>query len=313
MTTRNIIALSMVKGIGPAYIKKIANRLSTSNGIEDFIKEKNPSEKDNIGIYFQKAESILAECDKYGIKTVSVLSEDYPKTLLEINDPPSVLYYIGNMGLASNAIAIVGTRHSTTLGNKIAGRLGAHFSSKYAVCNGLVEGIDEHTVINNGQVINNAIGVISGGLNYKKTCSTKHANIIEQVVDAGGLILSEFHPNQTEDKFSGSKASRVQAGLSKCLILVQSSIDGGSKYTVSAFAKLNRTFGVVEFSGSEEFQKDNSFAANRLIGAKGILGVAEFIGAKKTSLLSIKDIIHIATKEDYDKIERSIDEPSIMR
>ena len=47
-----------------------------------------------------------------------------------------------------------------------------------------------------------------------------------------------FFPKQKEDKYSGSKASRIQAGLSHGLILIQSSVSGGSKYTLEKYAKL---------------------------------------------------------------------------
>lgn len=63
--------------------------------------------------------------------------------------------------------------------------------------------------------------------------------------------------------YSGSKASRIQAGLSHGLILVQSKIDGGSKYTLAKFAKLGRPIGVIHFPSSAEYQSE-SFGANRL-------------------------------------------------
>lgn len=98
--------------------------------------------------------------------------------LLEINDPPAVLYIKGNETLLNKVIAIIGTRHSTPLGNKIAERLGEHFSQEYSICNGLVEGIDEHSIYFNGKITSKAIGIISRGLNYAQTCSKAHAKLL---------------------------------------------------------------------------------------------------------------------------------------
>lgn len=82
------------------------------------------------------------------------------------------------------------------MGNRIAERLGGYFSQRFAICNGLVEGIDEHSIYVNGKVVPNAIGIISGGLCYKSTCSQNHIRVVEDVLKAGGLIISEYPPTK---------------------------------------------------------------------------------------------------------------------
>ena len=99
---------------------------------------------------------------------------------MEIGDPPSVLFLKGDDSLLEHVIAIIGTRHSTELGNRIAERVGAYFSDKYSICNGLVEGIDEHSIYYNGHVIKEVVGIISGGLLYKETCSSNHIRVIDE-------------------------------------------------------------------------------------------------------------------------------------
>lgn len=312
MNVRNLLILSMVKKIGPAFIKKNRLRLSQIDSCYEIVGEVNPEELGMLDVYAKAADEIIKDCSKNNIKMTSVLEDNYPSMLLEIGDPPSILFYKGDLGLAGNAVAIVGTRHSTELGNRIAERIGSYFASKYAICNGLVEGIDGSAISDINSIKGNIVGVISGGLNYKETCSAVHAKTIEKVIDSGGLVVSEFYPNQKEDKFSGSKASRIQAGLSKGLILVQSSVNGGSKYTMSAFSKLNRTIGIVSFKDSIEFQTEDCFSANRLIINKGVQGIADFIGAKKTSSVLVKDIVRIETKEDYAKMEVSMGETTSL-
>ncbi|MCR5193844.1 MAG: DNA-protecting protein DprA [Bacteroidales bacterium] len=307
MNLKNILVLSMVKGIGPVFVKKNISQISKSESCEELVQAIKSDELNNIESYKAKADEIIFDCETNGIKIISILDNNYPKRLFEIADPPSVLFLKGNDKVMNNVVAVIGTRHSTELGNRIAERVGAYFSEKYSVCNGLVEGIDEHSVYSNGHVVNNAVGVISGGLMYNETCSIKHIKMIDAVLNAGGLIISEFHPRQKEDKFSGVKASRVQAGLSKGLILVQSSVSGGSKYTISTFSKLNRTMGVINFEASDEYINDDSFGANRLIAQKGIPGVAEFIGIKSVSSIRLKNVIPINTNNDYSTFEKSME------
>ena len=306
MDIKNLLILSMVKNIGPAFIKKNRNRLSQIVSCEDIVNEVKPEELDNLIHYGIVADEIISDCKANDIKMLSILDEKYPSQLAEIGDPPTVLFLKGNESLLAHVIAIIGTRHSTELGNKIAERVGSYFSNKYSICNGLVEGIDEHSIYYNGHVTKNVVGIISGGILYKDTCTSNHIRVIDDVLNAGGLIISEFYPRQKEDKFSGSKASRIQAGLSHGLILVQSNVDGGSKYTLAKFAKLGRPIGIIHYPLSEEYNTD-AFGANRLIIEKGEKGLAEMIDVKKTSSLNIGSLIALASKDDYNKLIRHIE------
>lgn len=311
MDLKEIIILTQVKGIGPAFFKKNRSRLMDSDDCTNFIREVNEEALTEYEVYEKFAKNVLSDCNSLGIKPISCLSPEYPRLLLEINDPPAVLYTKGNETLLNKVIAIIGTRHSTPLGNKIAERLGEHFSQEYAICNGLVEGIDEHSIYYNGNITSKVIGIISGGLNYTQTCSKAHAKVIEDVLNNGGLVISEYPPQQTEDKYSGSKASRIQAALSQGLILVQSGIDGGSKYTLATFAKLPRTLGVIHFPSSEEFQSEK-FEANRVILSEQKEGIAKFVGLKTTKKIELSNIIPIQGKADYDIFSSKIENTTIQ-
>lgn len=298
MNIRNLLALSMIKGIGPAFIKRNLSRIISDNDCYSIIKEYKPEHEEEISLCLEQADIILEDCIENNIELISIMDQDYPSSLKEINDPPFILFVKGNINLLKRCLAIIGTRHSSDLGNRIAEKLGAFFSKHYAICNGLVEGIDEHSIYVNGEIIPNVVGIISGGLCYEDTCSKKHVKVINDVLTAGGLIISEFPPRVKEDKYSGAKASRIQAGLSQGLILVQSSIDGGSKYTISTFAKLGRSIGVIHFPSSEEYDND-SFEANKLIVEKKEEGIAKLIGIKNNSKVKVKSITVLQSKTDY--------------
>lgn len=308
MDIKNLLILSMVNTIGPAFIKKNRHRLSKIASCEDIVYEVKPDESDNLRHYGTVADEIISDCKANDIKMLSILDDTYPSQLAEIGDPPSVLFLKGDVSLLEHVIAIIGTRHSTELGNKIAERVGEYFSHKYSICNGLVEGIDEHSIYYNGHVTKNVVGIISGGLLYKETCSSNHIRVIDDVINAGGLIISEFYPRQKEDKFSGSKASRIQAGLSHGLILVQSKADGGSKYTLAKYAKLGRPIGIIHYPSSEEYYTE-VFGANRLIVEKGKDGLAQMIDLKKISSLNVGSILTLSGKEDYDKLIKEMETP----
>lgn len=306
MKIKDILTLTMVKGIGPATIKKNIQRLKNNLDSYGLVRELKPEELENLPAYEKDAENIISTCQKEEIEIVALTSPFYPLSLMEISNPPAILYVKGNKELFGKvAIAIIGTRHSTDLGNRIAERLGGYFSQRFVICNGLVEGIDEHAIYVNRKVVSNTIGIISGGLCYKSTCSQNHIRVIEDVLNAGGLIISEFPPMKKEDQYSGSSSSRIQAGLSSGIILVQSKIDGGSKYTLDKFIKLGRAIGVVHFPASSEYQ-DDTFGANRLIVGERENGLAKFVGLKTAKTLNVKDIIPINSKDDYRVFENKL-------
>lgn len=306
MNTKDILALTMIKGFGPATIKKYIYRLKTDLNCHRLVEELKPDESENIAEYEKKADSIIATCRNESIEIIDITSDTYPSLLLNLSNPPTILYIKGNKQLLNNTIiAIVGTRHSSSLGNHIAERLGKYFSQRFSICNGLVEGIDEHSVYVDGKILSNVIGVISGGLCYKSTCSKNHIRIIDDVLNNNGLIISELPPMRNEDRYSGSTSSRIQAGLSSGIILVQSKIDGGSKYTLDKFVKLNRVIGVVNYTANPEYY-DEIFEANRIIAQQRETGLAKFVGLKTDKTLKVKAIIPISGKDDYKDFENQL-------
>ena len=304
---KNIIALSLIKGIGAAFMKQNFDLLcSYKNNIEMLSGLSNKINSIDLAENIIYADNIINECKINKIRILTIVDDDYPQKLLEIKDPPSVIYLKGNYSLLSKVIAIIGTRKSTDLGNKIAAKLGTYFSQNWAICNGLVDGIDKNSVLINNEMVPNVIGILSGGLNYENTSSKITKELASKVLTNNGLLISEQEPNKKEDQFSGSKASRIQAGLSRGLILIQSSVSGGSKYTLKSFSELKRPIGVIAFEENLEYINSDEFSANRLLIAKSKEGLLKMCDIKKAENLKTSEIIKIASLEDYTIFEKSI-------
>ena len=120
-SVKHILSLSLIKGVGAAFIKKNIPLISayieniemlTSIGGKVTIEEFNNN--------LEYAQSIIDECRKQNISAISIIDSKYPKTLKEIKDPPPIIYLKGNTELLDKAVAIIGTRNSSDLGNKIA-------------------------------------------------------------------------------------------------------------------------------------------------------------------------------------------------
>jgi DNA processing protein len=306
---QHILALSLIKGVGDAFVKKRLNEIEAYIEDVDLLgnmlggKVTVESINENLPL----ANKIIEDCFENDIKIIPISSDQYPPLLKEIKNPPAILYLKGNIANLEKCVAIIGSRKSNVLGNKIASKIGGHFSKRWSICNGLVEGIDKNSILSNQTVFSNVTGVISGGLNYHKTSSKVTKELAEKVLDNNGLLISENPPNKPEDQFSGSKASRIQAGLSKGIILIQSSSTGGSKYTIKAFSELNRPLGVIDFKGNETFENEELFSGNRMLVNKGFDAIAEMCEIKNIKKIKVKNIISLMSKDDYVLFEKALD------
>lgn len=305
---KHILAISLINGVGDAFIKKKINEIETYIYDIDLLGNMlgGKVSKDGILENLPLADKIINDCCESKIEIVSVICETYPSLLKEIKNPPAILYLKGNVTNLENCIAIIGSRKSDELGNTIASKVGSYFSEKWSICNGLVEGIDKNSILNGKSVLSNVTGVISGGLNYHKTSSKTTKELADKVLGNNGLLISENPPNKPEDQFSGSKASRIQAGISKGVILIQSSSSGGSKYTIKTFSELDRLLGVVNFKGNEKFDKEELFSGNRLLINEKLEGLAKMCGIKKINTIKIKSIIEIRNRSDYSFFEKAL-------
>ena len=306
-----IIALSELKGVGPAFVKKVVlkNTFETTNTIQEIkgIITANNKQFDDDTIYeaVESAKNIVNKCKEEGISILEFTSEDYPALLKEIKDPPSVIYCKGNLDLLYNkTVCIIGTREPNENAVKISERIGCFYSNTgWAICNGLAEGVDNFSIKSNDKIHNKVIGILAGGLNYntKKTLLKKTAENAEKTIENGGLLISEMPPDKKEDTFTVVKSCRIQAGLSNGLILIQSSLDGGSRFTIKSFCETHRPIAVIN-PVQADFDLP-TYNANKEIILNSKKGISKFTELKGEKIQTSKIFI-IKSKDDYTEFEK---------
>lgn len=300
------IALSELKGIGPAFIKKIAvPGLFKLNDIFGEIKKitslhKKKFSDEEISSSVDEAKKIIQICIDEKIKIIAFNHYLYPQRLKNIKDPPPFLYCKGNLDLlGSDIVGIIGTREPTATGIEISIRAGAFYSqSSWTICNGLAEGVDSYAVGIDEQVHGNVVGVLAGGLNFisEQTLSKKTAKNAQLVFQNNGLLISEINPGLRENVFSVIKSCRIQAGISAGLILIQSSMKGGSRFATRSFCETSRPLGVIL-----PIPRDlnlPSYEANKRIIEEQKIGLSEFTGLKE-DVLNSDYIVPIKTRNDF--------------
>lgn len=305
------LALSFLKGIGPAFLKKNAYLFESlsSNGTKDnmllFLEAyKKPFPMVEIDDAIRQSEKIVNACEKGRITIISIGDVNYPPLLLELKDPPSVIYCKGNLDSLKRAITVIGTREPNRSGEIIAERVSTFFSAKdWSICNGLADGIDSCAIKNTNGYFSETIGVLGGGIDYTnhKTLLKNVQRNAEIILENNGVLVSESLPDRKEDTFSVIKSCRIQAGLAQGLILIQSSVNGGSKFTVKAFSELKRSLAFI-YPTKQDYMLD-SYSANRLLVEKGMLGLAEITDVKSEKI-AIDELFAIKSKDDYVRYEQ---------
>lgn len=303
--------LRQIKGIGLVAIKSLWQKGLFQNEnvyqtIEDCLKAlKREISDSTIEDYIKEAQEIIFSSSSENINILHISEPDYPIQLKELKDAPAILFYKGNLERLEKAIGIIGTRNLDTTGLEVSKRISAYFHENgYSICNGLALGIDEGSIKRENSILPQVIGVLAGGLNFNqsKTILKTTALLAEQVLEAGGLLISEFENNVKEDTFKVIKSCRLQAGLSQGLILVQSKLNGGSKYTLEAFCSLNRPLGIVSIPGKQD---DPLYEANMEISKNYKAGLSKMTGLKPDKII-VEKINIISSKADYSIFDKDI-------
>jgi len=215
---------------------------------------------------FSRAEKELAGIQK--IPCCSLLNwtePEYPQNLLQIYDPPVLLYARGDPQVLNlPTISIVGTRKPTLYGTQMAQRLGRELAVRgLVVVSGMARGIDAIGHKGAMEAHGRAIGVLGTGIDV---CYPKeNKKLYEQVLERGAIIGElplRTHP--APENFP--VRNRIVAGLPLGVVVVEGAQYSGSLIT----ARLAMEFGREVFGVPGNVTQPVSFAPNQLIkqGAK---------------------------------------------
>ena len=155
----------------------------------------------------------------------------YPKLLQEIYDPPLVLFTQGDVELLnSNQIAIVGSRSATISGRDNATKLAQQLvEQNITITSGLALGIDAAAHRGAIKAQGKTIAVVATGLDRVYPVRHKHLN--QEILQSGGLIISEFIPGTQPKAGHFPKRNRIISGLSQGVLVVEAEIRSGSLIT----------------------------------------------------------------------------------
>jgi DNA processing protein len=215
---------------------------------------------------FPRAEKELAGVRKIaGCTLLNWTDPEYPQTLLQIYDPPVLLYVRGDPQVLNlPSLGIVGTRKPTLYGTQMAQRLGRDLAARgLVIVSGLARGIDAIGHQGAMDAHGRAIGVLGTGIDV---CYPKENKKLYEKVLERGAIISELPLRTHPAPENFPVRNRIVAGLPLGVVVVEGAQYSGSLIT----ARLAMEFSREVFGVPGNVTQPVSFAPNQLIkqGAK---------------------------------------------
>ena len=274
-TSLDWLSLAMTPGLGSRLTGKLLRRFGSPEHVfRASLKDLEacrlpaaPAQAIHLKRAHKEAEAELAELRK--LERCRLLNWDepeYPQRLLEIYDPPPLLYVRGDAGVLNrHSISMVGTRRPTPYGNQMAERLGHDLAERgLAIVSGMARGIDSSAHQGACRAARGAaVGILGTGVDvvYPKENKKLFAE-----VEKRGVLISEFPLGTHPAPENFPIRNRVVAGMSLGVVVVQGAQYSGSLIT----ARLGMEFGREVYGVPGSVTVDVSFAPNQMIkqGAK---------------------------------------------
>lgn len=245
---------------------------------------------------FRDAEKEVAELRRLGYGLLNWEESAYPKRLLEIYDPPPLLYVRGDTEvLRRHSIAIVGTRRPTPYGNQISERIARDLAERgLVIVSGLARGVDSSAHRGACASLRGAtIGVLGCGVDvvYPKENRKLFAE-----VEKRGAIISEFPLGAHPAPENFPVRNRVVAGMALGTVVIQGAQYSGSLIT----SRLAMEFGREVFGVPGNVTEPASFAPNQLIkqGAKLVTGWEDIVEELPTEIRAELFPVEATTAEE---------------
>ena len=178
--------------------------------------------------------NILEEYDKLcaqKIKFTCCGDEDYPGRLAEIPDPPSCLYYLGELPAEDvPSVALIGARACSEYGAYAARKFGSKLAQTgIQIISGLamgIDGISQKAALAAG---GKSFGVMGCGVDI---CYPKSNRAVYEACKARGGILSEYPPGMSPAPRLFPPRNRIISGLSDVVVVVEAREKSGTLITV---------------------------------------------------------------------------------
>ncbi|OGI67304.1 DNA protecting protein DprA [Candidatus Nomurabacteria bacterium RIFCSPLOWO2_01_FULL_41_12] len=189
--------------------------------------------------------------------------EKFPKALLEIPQPPEDLWIIGELPRENLVyLCVVGSRKYTSYGKEACEKIiGGLKGYPIVIVSGFAMGIDTIAHKKAMQAELKTIVFPGSGLSDEAMYPKTNVRLMNEVVNNGGCLISEFEPDFKATQWSFPMRNRLMAGISKATLIIEAEERSGTLITARLTTEYNRDLLVVPGS----IFSPNSKGTNRLL------------------------------------------------
>jgi DNA processing protein len=161
---------------------------------------------------------------------VTLADDVYPRLLLEITDPPPLLYVKGNASLLNTtSLAVVGSRSASQQGRITAQAFSQELSDGgFTIISGLALGIDAAAHAGGLEGSSSSVAVVGTGLDI--VYPARNRDLAHKLAEKGALI-SEFPLGTPALAANFPRRNRLISGLSRGCLVVEAALKSGSLIT----------------------------------------------------------------------------------
>ncbi len=176
--------------------------------------------------------------NKFKINVLTICDENYPKKLLQLYNPPLVIYYLGSIEMLDDYISgVIGSRKNLKYSEEVCLKVLEKIVPKSTIVSGLANGIDSiahyNTISNGGKTI----AVIGSGFNNIYPKDNKQ---LASIIARKHLLLSEYPPNTNASRHHFPLRNRIIAALSDDLYVIEAALKSGSLITANIALDLGK-------------------------------------------------------------------------
>ncbi len=233
------LALALAPGMGPTRSVRAVRRL----GSAERLFAASLTELEGLGMPAEAAQfcfdgraraAAIEESERAALQQarwVTLDDEEYPAGLLEIYDPPTVLWVRGEVKLLNQpGIAVVGTRQPSPYGVGMAEMLSRDLARRgLVVLSGMARGVD--TCAHKGALEGGGATVAVWGTGIDVIYPKENKRLAEEIVARGGAIVSEFPLGTFPAPQNFPIRNRTLSGMSVGVLVVEAGEYSGTRIT----------------------------------------------------------------------------------
>lgn len=274
------LVLRDLPGVGPVHYRRLVDRFGGAVGA---LRASEHAFRSMVGAAAcqarrerrrrERATELLTRCRRAAIYVVTLGQDRYPDALLDLSDPPPVLFAKGRLDLLQGSgAAVVGSRRATVYGRRTAYRIGRFLADQgRPVISGMALGVDAEA--HRGALPGPTVAVLGSGVDVPTP--TRNAPLYRDIVESG-IVLSSFDPGTPAQAHHFPARNRLIAALAKDIIVVEATDRSGALITAGVGLDLGREVHAVP----GPIDRPTSRGTNRLIseGASPVLEIGPVEG-----------------------------------